>query len=155
MGRTRLYASNAERQRHFQQVKKEKELQQKIEVAQKTNITQVNQKIENFESLVNRWFYGKTLQQVNEAYEHYKQLYKVIGVDVDFQPIRTYLEEEHPLIHSITIGRIQQFLEIGDPHIECPICGYWRSGLETKGCPECHLKITAYQNWKEFRSRYP
>lgn len=152
MGRKRIYATNSERQRHFQQLKKEKELQQQIEVAQKLNINQVNQKTESFESLVAKFFIGKTLQQVKEAYTDYKKMYKVIGKDVLFEEIHHYLDDETPLCYSITIGEIDQFLSVFENHIECQ-CGYFYSHFESS-CPECNLRIHDYSKWKQYRKEY-
>ncbi len=154
MGRKRIFATNAERQRHFQQVKKEQSLQTKIEAALKTNVSQVTQKVENFESIVNRYFYGKTLQQVKEAYNHRKELYQSIGVNVDFQEIHHYLEDDTPLCNGINLGEIEQFLSCVENHIECSICGYFFSHFESKGCPECSLKIHDYPRWKNFRKEF-
>lgn len=153
MGRTRLYASNSERQRHFQQVKKEKELQEQIEIAQKTN-TQATQKVENFEESVSHWFSGKTIQEVKTAYESYKGLYKSLGIDVLFMEIQHYLLPETSLYHSINVGQMDQFLESFDPKIKCVVCGYSRSVLESNGCPECNLRLHDYKDWLAYRKSY-
>lgn len=154
MGRTRLYPDNASRQRAFQQKQKDKQLQQQIEAAQKTNSNQANQKVINLEELIKYSFYGHTLAEVKEAYEHYKSMYKSIGVDVLFSEIHRYLDDETPLVHSIKLGEIELFLSMFDPHIECPICGYFRSILE-KACPDCRFKIENYKEWKEWRRQFP
>ncbi len=82
MGRKKVYPDNASRQRAWQKKQKEKELQQQIETAQKTNSDQANQKKKSFEQLVAKWFNGKTVQQAKEAFQLYKRTYQSIGQDM-------------------------------------------------------------------------
>ncbi len=153
MGRKRVYPDSAARQRHYQQQKKERELQSKIEAATKANVSQVVKTEENLESLINLWFYGKTIPQVKEAYQSWKKFYKVLGVDVDFMEIHLYLGEDLPLVHGITVGEIQGFLEVGDPKVECELCDYMRSSLEPT-CPQCFIRIHEYKKYLDYRRTF-
>lgn len=151
MGRTRLYVTNAERQRAFQQKKKEHNLQVQITEAEKNN--QPKQVID-FPALVSKWFFAKTLREVKEAYEDYKHMYMVLGTNILFQEIEHYLLDEMPLNHGITVGQIDQFLTVTEDKIECPICHYFYSHLESNGCPECNLRLHDYKKWLQYMKEF-
>ena len=150
MGRKRLFPDNATRQRAFQTKKREEELKVKIEEAQKLNSNQANQETIDVVEVLKSWYPNNTLEEVEEAYIAYKKMYKVIGVDILFQQIHFYLDDETPLVHGITIGDIQQDLEMG-AGIKCVVCGYERSVFESDGCPECYLRLHNYKAWLAFR----
>ena len=144
----KLYANNAEKQRVYREKLREKQLQQQIEAA-KTNTLQIQVK-QSYDELVKRWLHGKTVKEAKEAYNHFLSTYMSINQDYLFYGITKYLDERTPLKNGITIGEMHQFLESFDNPIECPICHYFRSGLEDD-CPECRLKLGDYKAWKAYR----
>lgn len=152
MGRTRLYPDNATRQREWQRKQREKELQVKIEEAQK--IKTVAQSVDNFDEEFKRYFIGKTFEEVKESYEKYKSLYRILGVNILFQEITHYLDNETSLFNGLTIGDMEYFLSVVEDHIPCPICDYHYSHLESNGCPECSLRLSNYKAWLSYRKSY-
>jgi hypothetical protein len=148
MGRNRLYPDNKTRQRAYQEKLRRESLEAKLAEAQ-ANSPQVQLK-QSYEELVRRWLHGKTVPQAKAAYQHFLRVYKSIGQDYLFGGITKYLHEQTPLAQGISLGEMEQFLESFDNPIECPICHYFRSGLEEK-CPDCELKIKDRKAWREYR----
>jgi hypothetical protein len=153
MGRKRLYPDNATRQREWQRKQREEELQVKIVEAQKTNATKETQNTEKFEQLASRWFSGRTIQEVKDAYQSYKSLYKALGTDILFQEIEHYLLPDTPLAHGINVERMELFLDTMENHVPCPICDYYYSHFEPK-CPACELRLHDYKAWLSYRRSY-
>jgi hypothetical protein len=148
MGRPRLYADNATRQRAYQEKLRRESLAAKLSQAQ-ANAPQVQLK-QSYEELVRRWLHGKSVPQAKAAYQSFLRIYKSIGQDFLFGGITKYLDERTPLAQGISLGEMEQFLESFDQPIECPICHYFRSGLEDN-CPECELHVVDPKKYREYR----
>jgi hypothetical protein len=148
LGRNRIYPDNKTRQRAYQEKLRRENLDAKLSQAQ-SNSPQVQLK-QSYEELVRLWLHGKTVPQAKAAYQHFLRLYKCIGQDYLFGGLTKYLDERTPLAQGISLGEMEQFLESLDVPVECPLCGYWRSGLEEK-CPECELKVVDPKAWRTYR----
>jgi hypothetical protein len=148
LGRNRIYPDNKTRQRAYQEKIRRENLESKLAEAQ-ANAPQV-QVTQSYEELIKRWLHGKTVPQAKAAYQSFLRIYKSIGQDYLFGGITKYLDERTPLAQGISLGEMEQFLETFDQPIECPICHYFRSGLEDT-CPECELKITNRKAWSVYR----
>ena len=148
LGRKRLYASNSERQRAFQEKLRRERLDEDLARA-KANILQVQPKQSN-EDIVKRWLHGKSIPEAKAAYQSFLRIYRSIKQDYLFGIITKYLDERTPLANGISLGEMETFLESLDPKVECPVCHYFRSILEEK-CPECELKVTNPQAWRAYR----
>ena len=95
-----------------------------------------------------RFFSGKTFQQIQEAYQAFKESYKAIGTDILFDEKKTYLMDDLPLVHGITVGDMEQFLSIVADPIECK-CGFYYNQFEPQ-CPCCLLKIRDYKAYLKY-----
>ena len=113
MGRPRLYATGAERQRAYQEKLRRINLDAKLVEAQ-ANPPQVKQK-QSYDELVRHWLHGKTIPEAKAAYQSFLRLYRSIRQDYLFGEVTKYLDERTPLSNGISMGEMETFLESLDP----------------------------------------
>ncbi len=145
MGRKRLYANDAERQRAFQQRKKEKQL---IELSNsRANSTETLSNIDCLKRIYPQY----TFEQMKEAYEEYSKFYLKRGYDVALEADVDY-EEKHKkprferenivLVHGIPFLEMENNMDNTVVN-ECGEHGYrFRYSIFLDYCPKCLDKLS-------------